>query len=283
MRGIDTVSNKKAKAAAAGEGGVWDVDDIELEGEKDDKVQVYGTSSTPFSSDKEPRTDTPPQDTCDEIRRKINAQLKKPGVTQAALLRHIAAQYHAAPKKPQSTQPSAFRSRKGSYAGNTSAIFYRAYVYFKKLRIKEGKLKGKQRQDIERVHAREGDMDTKHRHEWYTCAGNERPSMVRYGQLSFVQRSGEGCLMPVVCVFLLNLTASWRISWCLFERTESCLICTIVVFLISVQPNHAHTRLIKSTPPKIVNAKQHAPNADAVTNVCPLPQANQLRLVRGYR
>ncbi|KAF1919014.1 hypothetical protein BDU57DRAFT_511855 [Ampelomyces quisqualis] len=168
MKGIKTMPNKKAKAGAANDkDAVPSVDDVELEGEKEDKVPVY--------------------DTCDEVRRKINAHLKKPGVTQAALLRNIAAQYHTVPKKPQSTQLSAFRSKKGPYAGNTSAVFYGAYVYFEKLRIKEGKPKSKKRQEMEKVHA-EGGLDTKHRHEWFTCIGNERPSIDKYGKVSFFEK-----------------------------------------------------------------------------------------------
>ncbi|KAF1938543.1 hypothetical protein EJ02DRAFT_473407 [Clathrospora elynae] len=45
------------------------LDEVVLDGKMDDGVQVY--------------------DTCDEIRRKINAHLKIPGVTQASFLRAI--------------------------------------------------------------------------------------------------------------------------------------------------------------------------------------------------
>ena len=73
---------------------------------------------------------TVPQDTWDCVHRKINTHLKKPGVMQTSLyttgkrlsnlpLRHL---------------PSA--NKKGKYEGNTSIIFYGAYVYFEKLRTK---------------------------------------------------------------------------------------------------------------------------------------------------
>ncbi|KAJ4374500.1 hypothetical protein N0V86_007369 [Didymella sp. IMI 355093] len=81
---------------------------VELPGESDDKVEIY--------------------DTCDEIRRKINAHLKKPGVTQTQFLRDIAASYKRAPRKIQSSQLSAFRSKKGAYDGNISAVYYGAYL-----------------------------------------------------------------------------------------------------------------------------------------------------------
>jgi hypothetical protein len=104
-----------------------------------------------------------PLDTCDDIRRKINAHLKKPGVTQASFLRSLSACYRTVPKKFTSRQLSLFRSKKGAYEGNTSGIFYGAYVYFEKLRIKEGKPKGKKREDMESIHAVEGGMDTQRR------------------------------------------------------------------------------------------------------------------------
>jgi hypothetical protein len=45
--------------------------------------------------------------------------------------------------------------------GNTSGMFYGAYVYFEKLRIKEGKPKSKKRREMEEIHAKDGGLDTK--------------------------------------------------------------------------------------------------------------------------
>lgn len=122
-------------------------------------------------------------DTCDEIRRKINAHLKKPGITQADFLRCVAAQYHTQPKKPQSSQLAAFRSKKGPYAGNQSAVFYGAYVYFEKMRIKEGKAKGKKRVEMEQVHPM--GLETGRRMDRFLCRPNERPAVDRMGRLHF--------------------------------------------------------------------------------------------------
>jgi hypothetical protein len=127
-------------------------------------------------------------DTCDDVRRKINAHLKKPGVTGASFLRHVAAQYHAVSKKPTSRDLSAFRSKKGPYAGNMSAIFYGVYVHFEKLRIKEGKPKGKKRQEMEEVHARDGGLDTKKRVDWILCRPNERQTVDGMGRLSLTRK-----------------------------------------------------------------------------------------------
>ena len=84
-------------------------------------------------------TDTVPvHDSCDEIRRKITLHLNRAGVTQASFLRTLAAQFQAEERKFQSKQLNTFRSYRGADKGNTSAIFYAAYVYFERLRIKEG-------------------------------------------------------------------------------------------------------------------------------------------------
>ncbi|KAF1842934.1 uncharacterized protein K460DRAFT_367871 [Cucurbitaria berberidis CBS 394.84] len=165
LRGIKTKPNKKAKTGTNGKDSVPSVDGIELEGEKDDKVQVY--------------------DTCDDIRHKINAHLKKPGMTQAAFLRAAAASYHAAPRKLTSPQLSAFRSKKGAYEGNTSGVFYGSYVYFEKLRIKEGKPKSKKRTEMEDIHAKDGGMETKRLMNYTLCTSDKRPVMDSYGRLGF--------------------------------------------------------------------------------------------------
>jgi hypothetical protein len=107
-------------------------------------------SSSPASEDiaeQEPR-DSSIIDTCDEVRRKINAHMKKPGVVQAQFLRDIAASYRKAPRKVQSTQLSKFRSKKGAWEGNTSVVFYGAYVFFEKMRIAEKKPKSKKRLEM---------------------------------------------------------------------------------------------------------------------------------------
>ncbi|KAF2854025.1 hypothetical protein T440DRAFT_465048 [Plenodomus tracheiphilus IPT5] len=164
MLGIKTIPAAKKVATATGKDVVPKVDDIKLAGEEDDAVEVY--------------------DTCDEIRRKINAFLKKPGVTAAAFCRAISASHHKTPKKISSTQLSAFRSKKGPYAGNTSAVFYGSYVYFEKLRIKEGKPKSKKRQEMEKIHGVRGGVVTDHLMETFICFGNERPSMDSFGRLT---------------------------------------------------------------------------------------------------
>lgn len=140
LRGIKTAPNKKAKKDEAD---LPSVEDVELVGEDEDKVAVY--------------------DTCDDVRKKINAYLKKPGVTQASFLRGASASFHTVPRKLTSAQLSHFRSKKGAYEGNTTLIFYGAYVFFEKLRIKEGKPKSQKRLEMEGLHAERGGLVTGHR------------------------------------------------------------------------------------------------------------------------
>ena len=141
----NSTAGTKAKAGAkGGSSAAVDISDIHLEGEEDDAVPVY--------------------ETCDEVRRKINAHLKKPGVTQAQFCRDMYAQLHSE-KKPGnigSSQLTRFRNNKGPRAGSTSSVFYGAYVFFEKIRVKEGKPKSKHREEMERIWAKQGGFDREH-------------------------------------------------------------------------------------------------------------------------
>ena len=136
---------KKAKAAptasTSSAAPATDISSVYLPGEDNDDVAVF--------------------DSCDEIRKKINAHLVKPGVTQAAFCRDLAAQLHSG-TSIQSKQLTDFRSKKGARQGNTSSVFYAAYVYFEKVRIAEGKPKSKHRKDMEDFWAPQGGFDRVH-------------------------------------------------------------------------------------------------------------------------
>lgn len=144
-----------ASAGGASSSGLPSVEGIVLDMEREGKVSVFGKylRRVPGSCDPDEATDT-----CDDIRRKINAHLKLPGVTQASFLHNVGAQYYPA-RRVQSSQLSAFRSKKGLYASNTSVVFYGAYVYFEKLRLKQNKPKGKKREEMEMIHGAEGGID----------------------------------------------------------------------------------------------------------------------------
>ncbi|KAK0117485.1 hypothetical protein ONS95_011825 [Cadophora gregata] len=156
---------RKAKTADGANSNV-DLDSIRLEGEEDISVPIF--------------------DSCDEIRKKIRAYLAGSNGTQADFLRAIAKPYNDG-RKIQSKVLNDFLGKKGAYAGNTSAVFYGAYVFFEKMRIRDGKPKSKHRLDMERVHGSRG-LDTKRRRDHVWCLPGERPYEDRLGQIHFEGR-----------------------------------------------------------------------------------------------
>ncbi|KAE8348694.1 hypothetical protein BDV28DRAFT_142936 [Aspergillus coremiiformis] len=142
----------------------YDVGAIHLPGEAEGEVPVY--------------------DTCDVVRKKIRAHLRVPNVTQAGFLREIVKTYppHLM-KKFQGNSLTRFLDMSGANAGNTSAVFYAAYVFFEKLRIRDGQPKTKFREDMERVWGR-GGFDTKSpTNRSYWCRANEYVYGDEYGQM----------------------------------------------------------------------------------------------------
>ena len=120
----ETAAKKNVKKAGNTAG--LDLSSVELPGEQNDSVPV--------------------QDTCDEVRRKINAHLKLPGVTQAQFCRDMQSVVRSG--NPSTTTLSSFRGKKGPSAGNTSNVYYAAYVFFEKMRIQQGKAKSKHRLEM---------------------------------------------------------------------------------------------------------------------------------------
>lgn len=96
-------------------------------------------------------------DSADELRKKISAHLKTPGLAQAQFRRDLYAQLHAPTcKSIHSSSLSDFRGKKGPIAGCTSTVFYAAYAYFEKSRLAKGKPKSHRRREMELVHGDEG-------------------------------------------------------------------------------------------------------------------------------
>ncbi|KAK8167808.1 hypothetical protein BKA80DRAFT_340801 [Phyllosticta citrichinensis] len=144
----EAVDKSKTTTKKKGSGSITaaDLADITLPKEDTDEVEVY--------------------DSCDEIREKINAHLREPGVTQAQFCRDLAAMCHT-PKKPksiQSRQLTAFRDQKEADAGNTSVVYYAAYVFFEKLRLKDGKPKSSHRKGMEEAWCANDGMDVDRPH-----------------------------------------------------------------------------------------------------------------------
>ncbi|KAI9656403.1 MAG: hypothetical protein M1831_004655 [Alyxoria varia] len=106
-----------------------DLSGIHLDGEETDSVPIY--------------------DSCNELRRKISSFMRRDGVTQAAFMRALSEQYHLKNMGLQSSKLTRFRNQKGVGSGNTSDIFYAAYVFFEKIRIRDGKPKSNHRLGME--------------------------------------------------------------------------------------------------------------------------------------
>jgi hypothetical protein len=108
-----------------------DVSGVTLAGEATDRVTVF--------------------DDCDAVRGKIRAFLANPNITQAAFLRAIAATYSDG-RRLQGAQLNRFLSMKGASHGYSSGIFYAAFVFFEKVRIRDGHPKSPERVEMERAH-----------------------------------------------------------------------------------------------------------------------------------
>lgn len=66
------------------------------------------------------------------------------------------AQNPAEGKKLESKSLNDILSKRGAHAGNMSGVFYAAYVFFEKKRLKEGKLKSKHREEMEKIYGKSG-------------------------------------------------------------------------------------------------------------------------------
>jgi hypothetical protein len=151
------------KKATAKDLDKFDVSDpaLELDGEDEGEVEVY--------------------DTCDEVRRKITAHLRNDGVTKASLCRALGKMTPAGnPINVKSLDD--FLKKKGPEAGGSSNCFYAGYVFFEKLRIKQGKPKSKFRREMEDIWAWQGGFPRR-RPGLIICRADARPYSDKYGRI----------------------------------------------------------------------------------------------------
>ncbi|QDS72088.1 hypothetical protein FKW77_003311 [Venturia effusa] len=134
-----------------------------------------------ISLDSEYSDSVPVYDTCDDIRRKINAYLQKSSEPQASFLRTLMSQYHTQTKTIQSVQLQRFRNMKGPDAGNTNPVYYAAYVFFEKERLRMDKTKSEGRKKLEAIYPSGMDTDKPARKGTWT-SGNSNVTKNRYGQ-----------------------------------------------------------------------------------------------------
>ncbi|KAJ7764932.1 hypothetical protein B0H16DRAFT_1883488 [Mycena metata] len=142
-----STSAKKSKKAVPDDT-AKDLFSVTLPGDDDATVEIY--------------------DTCDELRRKINALLRTGTITKAALLRDMSRAAYTDAPNIQSKQLTDFLTKKGPTSGSTSRVCYASYVYFEKKRIAEGKAKSKHRRDMEDRWDGEGGLPRR-REEKYFC------------------------------------------------------------------------------------------------------------------
>ena len=126
-QGIKEPTTKKVNKTKEAE--KLDTAGVTLDGELDGSVPIY--------------------DTCDEMRRKINAYLRDPNVTKVAFNKGLR---NCLPEGTnlQSKVVNDFLAKKGALAGNNSATYYASYVFFEKQRLAQNKPKSKHREECEK-------------------------------------------------------------------------------------------------------------------------------------
>ncbi|CAG8957025.1 hypothetical protein HYFRA_00012505 [Hymenoscyphus fraxineus] len=140
------------------------------------KADEEAENSISIRLDGEDTISVPVFDSCDEVRKKIEAHLRMPNVSNAGFRREITKTYPEA-KAIQSKVLNDFLNKTGPSAGNTSSVFYAAYVYFEKMRLRDGNVKSKHRVEMEKRHP--SGFDTKRRNEgrYYTCMEGQKISV----------------------------------------------------------------------------------------------------------
>jgi hypothetical protein len=158
-RELQGLKMPKKKLKKADEDKKNDVSGIQLDGEEEEDVPIY--------------------ETCDEVRRKIEAYLRDPNVTQGVLARDR--EDVPGGEKVIHTNAADFPS-----AGNTSAIFYASYVFFEKLRLQDGRPKSKHREDMEEIYPI--GFDRKRRDDVFFIPADAlvAPYEDKYGQIHFL-------------------------------------------------------------------------------------------------
>jgi hypothetical protein len=126
-----------------------------LVGDGESKVkgkEAAGESFEGITLEGEEEGEVPVFDSCDEVRRKINQHLSKTGMSKAAFGREIGKLFGGEEeKKIGGGSVTQFLSKRGPMAGNTTNVYYGAYVFFEKIRVKDGKPMTEHRETMEDV------------------------------------------------------------------------------------------------------------------------------------
>lgn len=85
-------------------------------------------------------------------------------------------------------------NQRGPGAGGHSGIFYAAYVFFEKVRLRDGKPKSKRREEMEQVWGGHVNLVTGRKGvsfaRTYICRSSEVPVQDKYGMVHFVPEHG---------------------------------------------------------------------------------------------
>ena len=118
-------------------------------------IDKYNVSSIQLENDES--ENVPVFDTCDDIRSKIAELLSSSQMTRAAFMRLMcSAAFPTSKKSVQDRQLANFQSQQGAKRGCESNVYYAAYVYLEKLRLKRGEPKSEKREEMEQIWAVEG-------------------------------------------------------------------------------------------------------------------------------
>ncbi|TKX27546.1 hypothetical protein C1H76_0384 [Elsinoe australis] len=139
----------------------YDVSGIRLDGEEDNICPIF--------------------DTCQDIRKKINAEIRR-DTTKAELARIFGAQFNPL-HKISGSQLQRFLDKKGPFGGAESGVYYGAYVFFEKLRMKQGKPESKRRLQVKEANPN-GMERTDASRKYVTCIQGERPYFDSVGRLT---------------------------------------------------------------------------------------------------
>lgn len=156
---------------------------------KDDSAMTLDVSGVTLPGEGYGRV--PVFDTCDEIRKKIRALLKKDGVAQAGFCRELTSMVADEGRKVNASSLANFMGQKGPTGGAGNVVFYAAYVCFEKMRIRDGKPKSQMRNEVESVWGRDGmDLPQEGRgaRRTFWCRGDSRPYEDKYGKVHILRR-----------------------------------------------------------------------------------------------
>ena len=129
------------------------------DGEEDDDVPIYATPA--------------------DIRNKINAILRDSGMTQAELARRFAQQVHH--EAITGGKIKRFIDMKGPFGGAANPVYYAAFVFFEKLRIKTGGKESKKRLELMDVHP-DGIPRRDLSKGWFICGAGQVPTIDSLGR-----------------------------------------------------------------------------------------------------